>query len=325
MKTIGFVISHKDGEGRRGILPNDIVANVKNPHQIYIEAGYGEILGISDEEYIEAGCNIVSRKEALSCDIITDVKLGDADYLNALEKGKILFGWAHAVQNIPFTDNVLENDHTVVAWEEIYENGRYIFYRNREIAGEAAVMQAFRYCGKMPYDCSVAILGNGQTAKGAMRVLHGLGATVDVYGRKLEELFKKNMFQYDVIVNCVMWDTNRTDRVIYRDDLKKMKKGTLIIDVSCDPELEIETSHPTTISDPVYEVDGVIHYAVDNTPAMYPKTVSKVLSAGISRYIDQIVSDDYSNPLKEAVVIDKGHIRYEPIREFRKARNLFCK
>ena len=325
MKTIGFVISHKDGEQRRGLLPADIIKNVKNPGQIYIETGYGESLGVFDQEYLQAGCKVVSREKALSCDIIADVKLGDADYLDALGAEKILFGWAHAVQNIPFTDQALKKDHTVIAWEEIYEKGRYIFYRNREIAGEAAVMHAFRYCGKMPYDCTVAILGNGQTAKGAMRVLHGLGATVDVYGRKLEKLFCENMYQYDVIINCVMWDTDRTDRIIYREDLKKMRPGTLIIDVSCDPELEIETSVPTTISDPVYTVDGVIHYAVDNTPAMFPKTVSKILSAGISRYIDQMLLDEYTEPLNNAVVIRRGHIEYDPIRRFRQERNIFCK
>lgn len=325
MKTIGFVISHKDGEQRRGLIPQDIIKTVKNPGQIHVETGYGETLGICDEEYKQAGCKIVSREEALSCDIIADVKLGDADYLDEIAEGKVLFGWAHAVQNIPFTDQALKKNHTVVAWEEIFEDGRYIFYRNREIAGEAAVMHAFRYCGKMPYDCSVAILGNGQTAKGAMRILHGLGATVDVYGRKLEKLFRRNMYQYDVIINCVMWDTARTDRVIYREDLKKMKPGTLIIDVSCDPELEIETSVPTKISDPVYTVDGVTHYAVDNTPAMFPKTVSKILSAGISRYIDQIVCDAYTESLENAVVIRKGHIVYEPIRKFREERNCFCK
>lgn len=325
MKTIGFVISHKDGEQRRGLIPQDIIKNVKNPGQICIETGYGDSLGIADEEYHQAGCKIVSREQALSCDIIADVKLGDADYLDEIGEGKVLFGWAHAVQNIAFTDQALNKNQTVVAWEEIFENGRYIFYRNREIAGEAAVMHAFRYCGKMPYDCSVAILGNGQTAKGAMRILHGLGATVDVYGRKLEKLFRENMYQYDVIINCVMWDTARTDRVIYREDLKKMKPGTLIIDVSCDPELEIETSVPTKISDPVYTVDGVIHYAVDNTPAMFPKTVSKILSAGISKYIDQILLDDYSEPLENAVVIRQGHIVYEPIRQFRQERNIFCK
>ena len=185
-------------------------------------------------------------------------------------------------------------------------------------------MQAFQYCGKMPYDSTVAILGNGQTAKGALRVLHGLGAKVDVYSRKHEELFKKKMFDYDVLINCILWDTNRKDKIIYKEDLKKLKKGTLIIDVSCDPYLEIETSHPTTIQNPIYEMDGVIHYAVDNTPAMYPKTVTKVLSKGISKMIDEVIEDNYSQMVKNAVVIDKGHIIDENIKKFRESKGIFC-
>ena len=328
MRTIGFVISHKDGEQRRGIIPEDIAKNVKNTGNIVIENGYGMTLGISDEEYKAVGCKVASREDTLCCDIIADVKLGDADYLEDIKGSKILFGWAHAVQNVKFTDEVLKKNHTVVAWEEIYEDGRYIFYRNREVAGEAAVLHAFRYSGKMPYDSNVAILGNGKTAKGALRVLHGLGANVDVYDRKLEKLFVKKMYDYDVLINCVMWDTSRKDRIIYKEDLKNMKPGTLIIDVSCDPYLEIETSHPTTISNPVYEVDGVIHYAVDNTPAMFPKTVSNVLSEGVSKYIDILIScdfDDYSENLKAATVINAGHILDERILEFRTSRNLFCK
>lgn len=326
MRTIGFVISHKNEERRRALLPID-VQKIKHPEQLYFEKGYGESINISDEMYLQMGCHIVSRDEALSCDVITDVKLGDADYLKEISSNKILFGWAHAVQGIGFTSEVLECSHTVIAWEEIFENGRYIFYRNREIAGEAAIMHAFRYCGKMPYDTNVAILGNGQTAKGAMRVLHGLGANVDVYGRKLESLFKMNMYDYDVLVNCVMWDTARTDRIIYASDLKRMKKGTLIIDISCDPFLEIETSHPTTIDDPVYIVDGVIHYSVDNTPAMYPITVSKVLSAGIWKYVNYLIEDRLEvcpESLKNAIVIWQGKIMDERIRRFREVRNLFC-
>lgn len=326
MKTIGFLISHKNGEGRRALLPEHI-GKIKNADKLYFETGYGEAVGVSDEEYAACGCHIVTREQALACDIITDVKLGDADYLDEINSSKIMFGWAHTVQNIDFTSDMIRKKHTVVAWEEIFEHGRYIFYRNREVAGEAAVMQAFRYCGKMPYDTRVAILGNGQTAKGAMRILHGLGARVDVYSHRLEQLFRKNMFDYDVLINCVMWDTTRTDRIIYKEDLKKMKPGTLIIDVSCDPHLEIETSHPTTIDDPVYVVDGVIHYAVDNTPAMYPITVTKVLSEGIANYIDTIIEKDfeeYPESLKKATVIKNGHIRDERIAEFRKARGVFC-
>lgn len=328
MKTIGLIISHKNGERRRALLPQDIAQNVKNPQQLFFEEGYGESIGVSDDEYRAVGCNIVSRKEALACDVVTDVKLGDADYLDEIAPNKILFGWAHAVQNIPFTSNILKNNHTVIAWEDIFENGRYIFYRNREVAGEAAIMHAYRYCGKMPYDTKVAILGNGQTAKGALRILHGLGAEVDVYNRRLEKLFREKMYDYDVLVNCVMWDTNRTDRIIYKEDLKKMKPGTMIIDVSCDPYLEIETSHPTPIDDPVYVVDGVIHYTVDNTPGMFPITITKVLSEGISRYIDFIIEGDmssYPDNLRTAVVIEEGHIRDERITVFRMARNEFCK
>lgn len=214
----------------------------------------------------------------------------------------------------------MKGRHTVIAWEEIYEKGRYIFYRNREVAGEAAVLQAFRYCGKMPYDCSVAILGNGQTAKGALRVLNGLGAKVDVYGKRLESLFREKMYSYDVLINCVLWNTSRTDRIIYREDLRKMKKSTLIIDVSCDPHLEIETSHPTTIDAPTYTVDGVVHYAVDNTPAMYPATVSKVLSEGIANYIDMLIEspvDSMKKSIVDAIVIKDGEIIDKRIKEFR--------
>lgn len=328
MKTIGFIISHKNGERRRAILPIDIKANVRNVKQLFFEVGYGKSVGVSDEDYIAVGCNIVSREEALTCDIIADVKLGDADYLDEIVPNKILFGWARAIQNIQFTSNILNNNHTVIAWEEIFEDGRYIFYRNREVAGEAAIMHAYRYCGKMPYDTKVAILGNGQTAKGALRILHGLGADVDVYNRRLEKLFKEKMFEYDVLVNCILWDTNRQDRIIYKEDLKKMKPGTLIIDVSCDPYLEIETSHPMPIDNPVYEIDGVIHYTVDNTPGMFPITITKVLSEGISRYIDYLIEKDitdYPTNLRSAVVIENGSIRDERIMSFRKMRNEFCK
>lgn len=324
MKTMGLVISHKNNERRRALLPNDLKL-IKNVNQLYFETGYGNSVGYSDADYLAYGAQVVSREEALKCDIITDVKLGDADYLENIDDSKILCGWAHAVQNISFTNQVLNKNHTVLAWEEIYEDGRYIFYRNREIAGEAAVLQAFRYCGKMPYDCRVAIIGNGQTGKGAFRILAGLGANVDIYPRKHEKLFRKNIGEYDVLVNCVMWDTSRTDRLIYRTDLQKLKKGAMIIDVSCDPFLEIETSHPTTIDDPVYEVDGIIHYAVDNTPAMYPITVTINLSQVFSKYVDLILGDTYIENLKKAVVIENGEIRYEPIRAFREARGLFCK
>lgn len=322
MKTVGLLISHKNGEKRRALLPSDI-KKIKNPGNLYFEKGYAASLNIEDREYQELGCNVVSREEALKKDILIDVKLGDADYIESLEKGKILFGWAHAVQSLDFTTAVLKGKHTVFAWEDLYEDGRYIFYKNREIAGEAAILHAIPMMGFMPYEARFAILGNGKTSKGVQRILYGLGAKeVDVFGRRLEKLFRKEMFKYDVIVNCVLWDTNRTDRLIYKEDLKKFKKGTFIVDVSCDPYLEIETSHPTTIENPIYEVDGVIHYAVDNTPALFSKTVSQVLSPRIAELINELVDENIGDMLEKTKVIDKGRVILEDIKKFRDAKGL---
>lgn len=318
---MGFVISRKNNEKRRAILPQDL-AQVQHAAQLVFEEGYGDVLGLSDEDYRAVGAQIATREEVLKCDAIVDVKLGNADYLDQLEDGKLLIGWAHAIQDIKFTDGAIAGKHTVIAWEELFEGGRYIFYRNREVAGEAAVLQAYQHCGKMPYETRVAILGNGHTAKGAMRILHGLGAEVDVYGKRLENLFKEKMVDYDVLVNCVMWDTTRTDRIIYREDLKRLKKGAMIIDVSCDPELEIETSTPTTIDDPVYTVDGVIHYAVDNTPAMFPHTITKVLSEGFAPMLDGLLEGHLSEMVQQAIVIEEGIIKDHRIADFRQARGL---
>lgn len=323
-RTMGLLISHKNNEKRRAILPDE-VKQLKHPDRLFFEKGYGESVDYLDQEYIDAGANVVTRDCAMKCDIITDVKLGDADYLDNLEDGKTLFGWAHAAQGVDFTSKCLEKNFTVVAWEEIFEKGRYIFYRNREVAGEAAIMQAFCYYGKMPYESKIAIIGNGQTAKGVLRVLHGLGANVDVYGRKLEKLFHEKKYEYDVIVNCVMWDISRMDHLIYKKDLQRMKHHSMIVDVSCDPHLGVETSEPTTISNPVYEIDGVLHYAVDNTPAMFPFTVSKVLSEGNVELIDYMIEENYTESLKNAMVIENGHIRNQSVWNFREARGLVCK
>ena len=323
METMGFLISHKNNEQRRALLPSEL-EGIRHRDRLLFETGYGESVDFTDEDYLAAGARIGTREEVLACPMLVDVKLGDADYLDQLRGKKLMIGWAHAVQKVDFTTAMLRGKHSVLAWEEIFEDGRYIFYRNREVAGEAAVLQAYRYCGKMPYDTRVAIIGNGQTAKGAMRILHGLGARVDVYGRKLESLFRKKMFDYDVIVNCVMWDTARGDHLIYREDLKKMRRGTMLIDVACDPHMGIETSHETTIDEPVYTVDGVIHYAVDNTPAMFPKTVTRVLSEGYAPYVDALLEGSMPESLQKAMVIRDGEICDARIRAFRENRGIPC-
>ena len=321
MYSIGFLISRKPGEKRRAILPEDL-EHVRHPECIYLEEGYGESVLRDDEEYRSHGVNIVPRREVMNCDVLIDVKLGDNEEIDEAKDGCLLVGWAHAVQETGFTTVCMKKDITVLAWEEIFEDGRYIFYRNREIAGEMGVLQAMSYVGKVPYDLTAAVIGNGQTAKGAIRILNGLGVRTDVYTRKLEKLFRKKMYDYDLLVNCVMWDTSREDHLVCREDLKKLKPGAAIIDISCDPHMAIETSHPTRIDDPVYYVDGVLHYAVDNTPAMVPRTVSEVLSRNFALYLNSLIEGDLPEILRKAIVIDKGVLLDERIVAYRKRLGL---
>jgi len=174
--TIGFPISMKENENRRALIPSDII-NIKNKSCVYIENGYGIKLGYEDREYCKFGVNVCNRDEVLRKNIICDPKIGDADYLNIL-KNQIIFGWVHAVQNKKITDVLVKNKITAYAWEDMFEDGRHVFYRNNEIAGEAAIMHAYLLHGLFPYDTKVAIIGRGNIARGAIKIHSNVGADI---------------------------------------------------------------------------------------------------------------------------------------------------
>lgn len=306
MKTVGLPISHKENERRRALVPEDI-GRIKRPGQIFIESGYGDVLGFSDDDYLNKGIQIVSREEVLSKDIVCDPKVGDAEYLGQLNN-QIVFGWIHAVQNRDITDALINSKLTVYAWEDMYEDGRHSFWKNNEIAGEAAVYHAYMCHGVFPYGSKAAVLGRGNTARGAVRALNYMGAETTVYDRKTEHLFRSELGHYDVIVNSILWDTARKDHIIYREDLKRMKSGALLIDISCDRNGGIETSIPTTIQDPTYVIDGITHYVVDHTPALFWKTTSESLSKVFVRFIDQLTEGNPGEVLKRSQIMDKGII-----------------
>lgn len=317
MRTIGFVISQKENEARRALIPED-VKKVKYPSNLLIESGYGDVLGFCDNDYRLAGAKIVSRGIAMSCDVVCDPKVGDADYLWELREGQIIFGWVHAVQNRGITDALLERKLTAFAWEDMFEDGRHTFYKNNEIAGEAAIMHAFQSHGLFPRDTKVAILGRGNVAQGAIKALSMLGADLTCYSRSTEKLFNKEIYKYDVIVNAILWDTKRSDHIIYKKDLLRMKRGSLIIDVSCDRNGGIETSIPTTIEKPIYVVDGIAHYVVDHTPALFYKSVSYTLSEAIHKYLNQMICDKMDDVLKNALIVKDGIIVDQRIADFQK-------
>jgi N5-(carboxyethyl)ornithine synthase len=316
MKSVGFPISKKENENRRALIPSHL-SSVQNKYMIYLEKGYGAVLGYSDEDYAAEGVNVCSREEVLKQDIICDPKIGDADYLSVLSN-QTIFGWVHAVQNKDITDILINKKLTAYAWEDMFDGGRHIFYRNNEIAGEAAIMHAYTLHGLFPYNTKVAILGKGNIARGALKILTVLGADITVYDRKTEKLLREEVSNYDVIVNGVLWDVKRKDHVIYKSDLLRMKKGALIIDISCDLNGAIESCIPTTIENPCYEVNGITHYAVDHTPSLFYKTISISLSQIVSSFIDFLISGNSNEVLNNSKIVDNGIILDNRINEFQK-------
>lgn len=316
MKTIGYPISHKENEFRRALLPDD-ARLIKNRDRVYVESGYGDVLGFSDEDYLRAGVNVCSRQEALAKEIVCDPKIGDADYLGQL-RDQTVFGWVHAVQNRPITDALIEGRLTAYAWEDMHHRGLHTFYRNNEIAGEAAIMHAFQCHGEFPYHKKVAVIGRGNSAMGAIKALHYLGADVTVYNRATEALFRSKIGEYDTIVNAVLWDTRRTDHIIYREDLHRMRRGSMIIDISCDRAGGIETSVPTTIENPDYMVDGVRHYVVDHTPSLFYKTASAEISRAAAPFVDALLEDraKADEVLSRALAVEQGRIVDTRISEY---------
>ncbi|HAX53191.1 MAG TPA: N(5)-(carboxyethyl)ornithine synthase, partial [Lachnospiraceae bacterium] len=119
-------------------------------------------------------------------------------------------------------------------------------------------------------------------------------------------LLRRELPNYDVIVNAILWDSSRNDHIIYHEDLKRMKKGAMIIDISCDRNGGIESSIPTTIQDPVYSEGGILHYVVDHTPSLFYKTSSASISSAVYSYIDRLIEGDINDVLRNALYAKNG-------------------
>ncbi|GFH40741.1 N(5)-(carboxyethyl)ornithine synthase [Pseudolactococcus insecticola] len=306
MNTIGFLKSHKEHEHRIAILPHELT-QIRFPEQIYLEENYGRHLGISDESYTLLGAHVTSRTEVLKQDILCEPKIGDSDILDKLTAKQTIFGWIHATQSLDITDLLVKSHARVIAWEKMYEDNQHTFWRNNELAGEAAILHAYLLTGQMPYDTKVALIGRGSVAFGATRVLQGLGADITVIRRNQEELLTKTLGDYDVIVNASLWDITRDDFLICKEDLARMNPGALIIDISADATGGgIETSHITDFANPTYQVEQITHYVVDHTPSLLYRTASKSISKAILPYLDDLILGKENTVLHEATIIDKG-------------------
>ncbi len=315
MQEIGFPSTRKENENRIALLPEDI-SRVQHPDMLVFEEGYGKKHGYTDEAYRQAGARVASRDVVCGCPVICCAKPEvDDPYFR---EGTTLFGFIHAVQGPKITDALLANRMTAIAWDDMFSQGRHVFWRNNEISGEAAVAHALLQWGRLPYGCGIAVIGRGNVARGAMYALGRYGATMVVYDRKTSHLLRQEIGRYDLIVNGVLWDVFRTDHLVYDEDLEKMKPGSMIVDISCDAGMGIESSRPTTIGDPVYWHKGVLHYVVDHTPTLFFRTASRSISHEVSRFLDPLIKGETEETLEHATAIRRGVIVDERIRRFQK-------
>lgn len=315
MRNIGFVVSGKENERRRAILPRDL-QRVQHPEALVFEHGYGAPLGITDEQYVAAGCQVAERRRVYQCDVICNPKAPEPQERELFGEGQVLFGWLHAVQGRAIVDFLLDRGMTGIAWEDMNEGGRHCFWRNNELAGSAAVFHALGYLGRAPVGLRAALIGAGNCGRGALAQLARLGVDVTTYDRRSVGELPGDLPNYDVVVNAVLWDVFRTDHLIRREDLRIMRPASMIIDVSCDEGMGVESTHATTIQDPVYVSDGILHYAVDHTPAIFFRTATEGISDVVARYLDELVVGEPGPTLRAATVIERGRICDERISRF---------
>lgn len=295
---LGFIIPDYSCEKRAALLPEHILG-FKN--EIYIESGFGKFLGISDEEYEKKGCKILKRDEIFEkCEAVFSLKLIQKGDYEKIRKGQVIVGWVHIhASGKEFCEKMenekdciiidLENTHPKVCSrgreiDNIYLERNFV-WKNSYIAGYASTIHGFTSFGLIPdSSIKVAVLSAGNVAQGALAAVNKLGADARLYYRSTMKEFKKNMGQYDVIINGI--ELQGTDEpIVSNEDLKHLKNGCFIIDAAADTGRTIEASRHTTITDPIYEYENVFIYAVSNSPSIFYKTSSYEISKAFSKNV----------------------------------------
>jgi alanine dehydrogenase len=301
---IGIPREIKPQEGRVALLPAQVRRLAELGHKLVVQQDAGIHSGAMDSDYAAAGASIAESGEAVyaGAELIIKVKeILPAEH-GMLRSEHIIFTNIHAAAHREQLDRLLEVGLIAIAAEETHEFGS----PNSVLAGEIGALEGVRLV-LAPHGGSgrhfmahfgapaakAIVIGLGGVGRGAMRTLLGLGLSVvglDVSrGARREAMFTwhKQDFQAfdvselplhlgdaDLVVNCVLWDKQRKDHLITREMLKLMKPRAVIADISCDPAGAVETTRATKWEDPVYEVDGIRHFCVDNIPGAAPATAS---------------------------------------------------
>lgn len=318
---IGIPREIKPQEGRVALLPTQVKELVSLGHRVLVESDAGVLSEAQPEDYAAAGAQLADDAAEVysKAELIVKVKEILATEYAYLRADHTLFTNIHPAANREQLDKLLEAKLTAIAAEETHELGS----PNSVLAGEVGALEGARLVlsphggsGRhfMPHfgapAAQAVVLGLGGAGRGALRTLLGLGMAVvglDVNAaarRDVQLHWCRSDFitddidtlplylrEADLVLNCVLWDKSRADHLITRHMLKDMKRGAVIVDIACDPAGAIETSRPTTWQDPLYEVDGIRHFCVDNIPAAVPVTASAGYAAAILPFIKLIAEN----------------------------------
>jgi len=355
---VGIPREIKRHEYRVAATPVDIAAYVRAGHQVLIEKSAGQSAGFRDDGYRRAGAILAESAEEVygQAEMIVKVKEPQPQEFGLLRAGQILYGYLHLAAEPAVAHALIERGVSAVAYETIQlDDGTLLcLVPMSEIAGRLATQEGAKLLekpsggrgvllGGVPgvLPANVGILGGGTVGTNAARMAVGLGANVtitdvshkrliyldDVFNSTVHTLFStKENVEYlletcDLIIGAVLIPGASAPRLIRREHIKRMKPGSVIVDVAVDQGGCTEMTRPTTHDDPIFTVDGVILYCVANMPGAVPVTSTKALTNQTLRYGLEIANKGLAraageNPaIKLGVNVHEGRIGHPAVAE----------
>ncbi len=324
--NIGIPKEVKIHEYRVAVTPAIAASLVNSGHKVFIEKNAGEGSGFTDSDYKTQGATIVNdAAQAWNQTCVFKVKDPIEQEYSYLREDLILFTFLHLAANPSLLDVLLKSKTTAVAYETVQKDDGSlpILMPMSEIAGRLAAQMGAYYLSKFVGGSGlllsgvpgvaagkVVVIGGGTVGVNAARIAHGLGAEVtvldvshermqyidDIFGGQIQTLrsnfltIKEILKTADILVGAVLVPGARAPKLVHREMISAMKKGSVVIDVAVDQGGCIETTKKTTHGNPVYMVDGVLHYGVANIPGAVPKTSTKALSNQTFDYMLKIAN-----------------------------------
>ena len=355
---IGCPTEIKNQEYRVGITPAAAHEAVAHGHQVIIQKGAGTGAGFPDAEYIEAGAEIVDTAAEIFelAEMVVKVKEPQAVERKQLREGQILFTYLHLAPDPEQTKDLLESGVTAIAYETVTDrNGALpLLAPMSEVAGRLApqvgswTLQKANggrgvLMGGVPgvAPAKVVVLGGGVVGTHAAKIAAGMGADVtvldlslprmryldDVFGGDFKTLYasKGNTAEMvagaDMVIGAVLIPGAAAPKLVTREMLKTMKPGAVLVDVAIDQGGCFETSHATTHDDPIYEVDGIMHYCVANMPGAVARTSTQALGNATMPFMIALANKGWRKAceddphLLDGLNTHKGHLTYAAVGE----------